>query len=437
MSSYSIAAIRAKMGSTSYFQAVMRADQLAATVKAAMDFPEFENFMAHERMQRKMNESRVEKEIVPYLTNSPDRFFGSIIVLAYEPEGFSFESVRDIAGSKFKGKAYEGKDEQLGVLTIEGGKLFALDGQHRLHALRTIIKGGLSPHLKLPIAGPYKDVVAGDQLSVIFLEFESVEKARRIFNKVNRYAKPTSASTNILTSEDDGYAIITRALIGDDDPDKFGGIADPPLTRNFPHSHIPMIEMEKLALSSGDQALTTLSAIYSTVKRICNSTGHPSLDEKQTIVRPTDDILAAAYEDCAKWWNLVMKNYSPYKPTLLEPEHPRIARRADHSSSFAYRPKCQEILFDGLLLAYEKTNLAPRTLITRLELMPRKLGAHPWLNLLAASNGKMIIRNARTAELLVAYYLVGDRIGARVLRELEAGWRGIHGSRALPNPITI
>ena len=46
------------MGSTPYFQAVMRADQLAATVKAAMDFPEFETFMAHEQMQRKLNESR-------------------------------------------------------------------------------------------------------------------------------------------------------------------------------------------------------------------------------------------------------------------------------------------------------------------------------------------------------------------------------------------
>ena len=184
MSSYSIAAIKARMGSTPYYQAVMRADQLAATVGAAMDFPEFKSFMAHEQMQRKMNESRVEKEIVPYLTHSPDRFFGSIIVLAYRTETFEFESIRELSGSRLKGSAYEGKDDQLGVLTIGGGTLFALDGQHRLHALRTIVKGGETPHLKLPIEGEYKDVVAGDQLSVIFLQYESVEKARRIFNKV-------------------------------------------------------------------------------------------------------------------------------------------------------------------------------------------------------------------------------------------------------------
>ena len=72
MSSYSVAAIKATMGSTSYFQTVMRASELVQSVKAAMDFPEFETFMAHEKMQRPISEERVEREIVPYLTNSPD-----------------------------------------------------------------------------------------------------------------------------------------------------------------------------------------------------------------------------------------------------------------------------------------------------------------------------------------------------------------------------
>jgi DNA sulfur modification protein DndB len=435
MSSYSIAAIKARMGSTPYFQAVMRADQLAATVKAAMDFPEFETFMAHEQMQRKLNESRVEKEIVPYLTNSPDRFFGSIIVLAYQPETFEFESIRELSGSRLKGSAYEGKDDQLGVLTIEGGKLFALDGQHRLHALRTIVKGGDTPHLKLPITGEFKDVVAGDQLSVIFLQFESVEKARRIFNKVNRYAKPTSPSTNILTSEDDGYAIITRAIIGDDDPDKFGGTIDPPLNRLYPNSRIAMIEMEKQSLSAGDEALTTLSVIYNAVRAICFGTGNPNLDEKQVIVRPTDDVLAKAYDDCAKWLKAIMEMFTPYNSRNLNAEYPKLARVATHRSSFAFRPKCQEVMINGLMIAHQKTGLTPQTLIGRLDLMPLKLDAMPWTDLLVGGKGKMIIKNAATAEKLVAYFLIGDRIGAKMLRELEEGWRSIHGGKGLPKPL--
>lgn len=70
MSTYTIPAIAGHMGSTKYYQAVMRADELVATVHAAMDFPEFENLMAHEQMQRKLSEERVERMIVPYLTNS-------------------------------------------------------------------------------------------------------------------------------------------------------------------------------------------------------------------------------------------------------------------------------------------------------------------------------------------------------------------------------
>ena len=105
MGTYNVAAIKAKMGSTAYFQAVMTATELASTVRAAMDFDEFQNFMEHEKMQRKINEERVEREIVPYLTNSADRFFGSIIVLVYEPDGFEFESISKLMNAKLTGSA--------------------------------------------------------------------------------------------------------------------------------------------------------------------------------------------------------------------------------------------------------------------------------------------------------------------------------------------
>jgi hypothetical protein len=68
-------------------------------------------------------------------------------------------------------------------------------------------------------------------------------------------------------------------------------------------------------------------------------------------------------------------------------------------------------------------------------MIPMKLGSKPWLGMLAASNGKMISSNKKTAKLLIAYYLIGDRIGAKTLRELENGWRDIHGVSSLPRPI--
>jgi len=434
MGAYSVAAIKAKMGSTSYFQAVMTATELTSTVRAAMDFDEFQNFMEHEKMQRKINEERVEREIVPYLTNSADRFFGSIIVLVYEPDEFEFESISKLMNAKLTGNAYKNKDNQLGVLTIKGGKLFALDGQHRLHALRTIIAGDRTPHLKLPIVGDFKNEVGGDELSVIFLEFESVQKARRIFNKVNRYAKPTSESTNILTSEDDGYAIITRALIGDDDPDKFGGLITPPLQKLFPGTQIPMIKIEGSSLSGSDKELLTLKLIYASVKTICTNTDQPDLDERQTIVRPTDDVLAEAYDTCAVWWTELMNKFRPFGRACLEPNHPVASRKADHSSSLAYRPVGQEVLINGLMLAHKKSRLSSAELVSRLDVIPRKLASKPWVGILAGSNGKMISKNKALASNLIAWYLIGDRIGAKLVNELEVGWREINGGYPLPTP---
>ena len=433
MSEYSVAAIKARMGSTAYFQAVMTASELTATVRAAMDFVEFETFMEHDKMQRKLNEERVEREIVPYLTNSADRFFGSIIVLVYKPEKFGFEPISSFMDNKLKGP-YKGKDEQLGVLTIEGGDLFALDGQHRLHALRTVIQGDTTPHLKLPIKGDYKNLIASDELSVIFLEFESVIKARRIFNKVNRYAKPTSKSTNILTSEDDGYAIITRALIGDDDPDKFGGTLTPPLRKYYPNSPVPMIKIDGSSLSGSDKELITLETIYASVKSICINTNQPSLDEKTTIVRPTDDILAVAFDTCALWWTELMKTFRPFGETFKTPTHPVNSRKTSHASSLAYRPVGQEVIINGLMLAHKKSRLSAPTLVSRLDAVPRKLASRPWIEILASSNGRVLSTNKTLATHIMAWCLIGDGIGAKLVDEVEAGWREIHGNYPLPTP---
>ena len=433
MSEYSVAAIKARMGSTTYFQAVMTASELTATVRAAMDFVEFETCMEHDKMQRKLNEERVEREIVPYLTNSADRFFGSIIVLVYKPEKFGFEPISSFVENKFKGP-YKGKDDQLGVLTIEGGDLFALDGQHRLHALRTVIQGDTTPHLKLPIKGEFKNIIASDELSVIFLEFESVIKARRIFNKVNRYAKPTSKSTNILTSEDDGYAIITRALIGDDDPDKFGGTVAPPLQKYYPNSAVPMIKIEGSSLSGSDKELFTLETIYAAVKSICVNTNQPSLDEKTTIVRPTDDVLAAAYDTCSLWWTELMKTFRPFGGTFRTPSHPVNSRNTSHTSSLAYRPVGQEVIINGLMLAHKKSRLSAHTLVSRLDAVPRKLASRPWIEILASSNGRVLSTNKALATNIMAWCLIGDGIGAKLVDEVEAGWREIHGSYPLPTP---
>lgn len=421
MSTIVIPAIRAKMGSTSYYQAILRADELARTVQAAMDFVEFESFMESEKMQRSMNERRVEEQIVPYLCRSPDRFFGSVIVLAYRTEIFEFTPWEEFHQGKLPAAMKE-VSQRSGVLEISGGQLFALDGQHRLHALRTVVSGEeVTRHTRQKIEGPHRSEVKNDEISAIFVPFESTVKARRIFNKVNRYAKPTSHSTNILTSEDDGYAILTRCLVGVDDPDKFGGRDIRPLDLRSGKKHL--IEFEKSSLSTGSPMLTTLETVYNTVKVICSATGHPDLDEKKNVVRPSDRTLADAYDDCAEWWELLMTGFKPFSrlreyPTLIEG-----ARHMDRKFSLVFRPKGLEAFVNGLANAHRRTGWPISKLLGIADRIPLQLNSSAWLGIMVGYNGKMITKQAKLASDLIAYLLVGSTYSALEVSSLQQAFR--------------
>jgi len=441
MSTYTVPAIAGRMGSTEYFQAVIRADELAATVKAAMDFKEFDSFMASERMQRKLSEERVEAQIVPYLTNSADRFFGSIIVLVYEPKEFYFEPLKDFGLGKLPA-AYSSIESMIGTLTISGGKLFALDGQHRLHALRTVINETRTPHLGHPITGDYRNEVKNDQLSVIFLKFTSVEKARRIFNKVNRYAKPASKSTNILTSEDDGHAIIARCLSGLDDPGKFDSAVNAPIPSTFGNGR-DVLRLEGSSLKQADQHLTTLELVYKSVEAMCSATGQRPLDEKTTIVRPDDTDLCQAYEECARWWSALVTGFNPFVRALENPSELPDCRQHNKPFSVALRPNGQEAVVRGLMEAHRITRLTPQTLIDRLNEIPMRFSHLLWHGILLGGGDRRVrvLAFSPLAANLITYLLIGsDEYGARRTTLLEDDYRAakrIYGinSAKLPEPV--
>jgi DNA sulfur modification protein DndB len=429
------------MGSTVYYQAVMRTEELAATVGAAMDFREFDQFLAHEKMQRTMNEARVEQSIVPYLVNSADRFFGSIIVLVYRPKEFIFESLGEIGGVTLPA-AYRHLSSEVGSLIIDGGDLFALDGQHRLHALRTIVTRERTPHLDLPIVGPYKNAIKSDQLSVIFLPFDGAAKARRIFNKVNRYAKPTTTSTNILTSEDDGIYIITRCVASLDDPTGFDSDVEPPIPHKMSNGELAT-QLEGASMRANSRQLFTLELVSKAVDAICDATKQPPLDEPTTIVRPADDVLRAAYEECAGWWDALVGGFEPYRVALEDPASIPAMRGHDEVYSVAMRPNGQEALIRGLMDAHAMTGLSADELVERLNKVP--LGfMHPMWDGILLGGGAHRIRvlgYSKLASELVTYLIVGaGAFGAarykRLLSDYKAA-KDMYGITVekLPNPV--
>jgi len=326
--SYTFPALRGRMGSTEYYQATVKARELAAVAMTAAELPEWTTWSVFERFQRELAQKRVEREIVPYLVKTKDRFFNALIVLVFQPDSFEFESLSEKAPDL--PRAYRPAAEQMGFLTIEGGSLVVLDGQHRLAALRGVTTAG--PDL----TGEFVDQVADDELSVLFIPHESFEKTRRIFNKVNRYAKPTSPTDNIITSEDDGSAIVTRWLVEGEPPLDLK-LPLPPLNA-FDTSGEPIVEWRQQTLRPEVRKFTTLSALYQMTQIILSADGITGFDEKHMVNRPTDKQLERAYVFVANWWHTVNQNFTPFRRSIERPVRLPEMRAFQADYSLLFRP---------------------------------------------------------------------------------------------------
>jgi len=326
------------MGSTDYYQVTVKARELAAVAMMAAELPQWTTWSIFERFQREIAQKRVEKEIVPYLVRTKDRFFNSLIVLVFEPDNFEFESLADTVAKL--PRAYNSAAERMGFLTIEGGSLVVLDGQHRLSALRGVVTAG--PEL----SGKYVDAVVDDELSVLFIPHESFEKTRRIFNKVNRYAKPTSPTDNIITSEDDGSAIVTRWLVEESPP---LGLADPqPPLNALDGTGEPLVEWRQQTLRPDSRKFTTLSALYQMTQIILAAEGITGFDEKHMVNRPKDRRLERAYTLTANWWHEVLANFTPYRRGIQNPSNLSSYRAYQSAYSLLFRPIGQIVFMHAL-----------------------------------------------------------------------------------------
>ncbi len=379
---YTLPAIRARMGSTSYYQVAIKARDLASVAIPVGELTEWKQWSISERFQRELAMRRIQEEIVPYLVRSKDRFFGSLIVLVYKPEDFHFQPVENI-GVKVPA-AYRSQIERMGFLTISGGQLIALDGQHRLVALREVVAG------RNEVDGEFSGAVPDDELCVVFIEHESLEKTRRIFNKVNQHARPTTRTDNIITSEDDGYAIVARWLVESDAPLGLKG-PKPPLGVFHPVSGEPLVEWQSTSLGTNQEALTTLDTVFQTVETILEPNGLSNFGERDRVTRPSETQLEQAYTWAAHWWSSVLEGMEAYARAVCKPYVIPDLRKSRSKEGLLFRPIAQVALFKGLAGAVG----AGRTLDEAVQLANRidwRPDSDIWRDVLVRANGAVIAR---------------------------------------------
>lgn len=409
-----IPAIKGQMGTNVYYETKMRAQELAQGAQVASERHDWANLSIEERLQRQLNDKRVREEIVPYLAKSADRFFGAVIILIEDAE-VEFEPAGKYLGKDVPA-AYKKTFDHLGALTIDGGQFIVLDGQHRWAALRAVVTG--KDDKNNSVTGPEVGKVADDEIVVIFLPFSSTETTRRIFNKINRNAKPTGRSDNIITSEDDGNAIIARKLLSDGEP----------LGATRSNKEL-LVNWRSTTISPRSAQWTTISAVHTTVIDILKQAGHTyQFSEKDDVVRPSDAKLDEAYEVVHDWWVDLMDNIDAFKEIVAHPDD--VAQiRADHDEwGLLLKPATHMVIVKALIKCVGR-GIDRTTAIKRLNKVDWRLDADLWQDVLILPSGRIVARAENydvSAELLA--YLIGaealDDAGKKAVRDKVAKFKG-------------
>ena len=188
-----IPALRAKMGIWIYYISTLSFNDIAKYVSPINNELHSSSLLS-EMIQRSITDNY--KSIAHYLETQDEHFFNALILAVYDgnPE---WNEIR-IEGE-------DGRDiYDLGLLSLNGKeKIFPVDGQHRVEGIKQAIK-------KKPELGK-------DRIAVIFVGHSKdeigMQRTRRMFSTLNRYAKPVSMRDIIALDEDDIVAIASRELI--------------------------------------------------------------------------------------------------------------------------------------------------------------------------------------------------------------------------------
>lgn len=192
MNAINIPAIRGILGDIVYYTASFTFKQIAERVKK-VDGELHTSTSLKDQLQRSLTKNY--ESITNYILSQKEHFFNALVLAVYDGE-----PVWNEIEVGFKCEDYY----NMGFLMLNGEeKIFPVDGQHRVEGIKDAIKE--NPDLE------------DETISVILIGHqknkEGMERTRRIFSTLNRYAKPVSTGDIIALDEDDTVAIVTRNML--------------------------------------------------------------------------------------------------------------------------------------------------------------------------------------------------------------------------------
>lgn len=395
------------MGSRDYYIAKMSASSLSGQVSIASELDDWDNLTLDDLYQRDLNRKRVEQDIAPYLANTADRFFGSIIILIRDHEAITFEEVMKFSDNMLA--AYRSHSSDIGFLTIgsKQGGLVALDGQHRLAALRHVVQGNTP--------GPYRDDVANDEIAVIFISDTEVSKARELFTILNRSARKVSKNDVLIMSESDGSAIVARRLTSH-------SIMNP---RNLERQ--PLVKWESNTIGQKDTQITTLNALYELAKIAAELLGVDFVlteenDDKDGILAKDLDLV---FDQCINWLSIFFE-CEDFARMRGDSNLVVEGRKKESSYSLLLRPVGFILFFEAVAKALKESDLTDeREIIEKLLQIDWRFESTLWKGIMvnAKNNVSNKASDINLGSDLAVYLICGESTPVSFRSNLEQRFR--------------
>ncbi|MDE0011699.1 MAG: DGQHR domain-containing protein [Candidatus Poribacteria bacterium] len=346
-----IPALRAHIGDWVYYVTFLRMDQIADQIHIAQEI--HSSNVLKDMIQRQITNRA--GQISDYLLKQPQRFFNSLIIGVYggSPDWYEL---------KIGPNRHPGVPELplelggvLGILRLDGTQtFFAIDGQHRVEGVKQALKRNSE--------------LSREEISVIFVAHQNdpdgMERTRRLFTTLNRYAKPVSKSEIVALDEDDIIAITTRELV---------------------EKH-PLFQ-EKISLSKtkaiavkDHRSFTTIITLYD-VLEILFKTARGWAEFKRH--RPEDSTIAEYYANSKQFWDTLVKYFPPLREILTSEPDKYIAGRYRNREGghLLFRPVGLLIIAQVVCQARD-SGLSEREAIKRISEVSMELTDEPWVGLL-------------------------------------------------------
>ena len=376
-----IPALRAHMGDWIYYVTFLRMDQIADQIHIAQEI--HTSSVLKDMIQRQITNRA--GQISDYLLKQPQRFFNALIVGVYGGSPNWYE-LAIAPNPRFDAPILPQElDGVLGILRLDGTQtFFAIDGQHRVEGIKQALKKN--------------EELKTDEVSVIFVahqtEADGMERTRRLFTTLNRYAKPVSKSEIVALDEDDILAITTRALV-----------EKHPLFQE----KISLARTKAVAVKD-NRSFTTIITLYDVLEILFRKKGRGWNEFKRH--RPADGDISNFYVKSAQFWDTMVEPFPPLAEVLTSQPGENVAGRYRHREGghLLFRPVGLLIIAHVVRQATD-SGLTQKEAIKRISEISMELTDEPWVGLLWDKTNHRMISGPppqKVAKHLLFYNIGGD-----------------------------